>query len=73
MSYRASLNLRTTSKKTLAKPRNCRGLPPSSRGRTNAAAEKLEREWRELRRHVTIERDQEKMLRLRAELDKRGP
>jgi hypothetical protein len=31
----------------------------------------LDNKWRELRRHVTIEKDSEKMLRLTAELNKR--
>jgi hypothetical protein len=37
--------------------------------RREALAQRLENEWRELRLHATIERDPEKMLRLRAELD----
>ena len=50
--------------------RNCRGslTPPVGR---YALGEKLERQWRELRRHATIERDTEKMMRLTAELNKR--
>ena len=35
-------------------------------------AEKLDTQWRELRRHATIERDPEMLLRLAAELDKRN-
>jgi hypothetical protein len=34
-------------------------------------AEKLDKQWHELRRHATIERDPEILLRLAAELDKR--
>jgi hypothetical protein len=43
--------------------------PP--RARRQALSEKLEGQWRELRRHATIERDPETMLWLRAELDRR--
>jgi len=34
-------------------------------------AERLEKQWRELRGHATIERNPEQLLRLTAELDKR--
>jgi hypothetical protein len=51
--------------------RNCRkSLTPSRLGR-KALAEKLDKQWRELRRHATIERDPGILLRLAAELDKR--
>jgi hypothetical protein len=51
--------------------RNCRkSLTPSRLGR-KALAEKLDKEWHELRRHATIERDPEILLRLAAELDQR--
>jgi hypothetical protein len=52
-------------------PRNCRNSLTPSRVRREVLAEKLDSQWRELRRHVTIERDPEKLLRLAAELDKR--
>lgn len=51
--------------------RNCRILLTTARVRRTASAEKLEKQWRELRRHATIERNPEQMLRLTAELDQR--
>jgi hypothetical protein len=42
-----------------------------SRTRREALAERLEKQWHELLRHATIERDPEKMLRLTAELAQR--
>ena len=47
--------------------RNCRESLP----RAKKAAERLAREWQEIRRHATIEEDPEKLLRLRAKLDER--
>jgi hypothetical protein len=35
-----------------------------------ALNEELEKQWREIRRHATIEKDEEKMLRLTADLDR---
>jgi hypothetical protein len=55
----------------LAKSGNCRRSLTSARGRSDASARRLEQEWRELRRHVTIEEDSEKMFRLTAELNRR--
>ena len=52
--------------------RNCRDPLMPSRVRRDALAEKLDKQWRELRRHATIERDPETLLRLTAELDKRN-
>ena len=51
--------------------RNCRNLLAPSRVRRDALAERLDKQWRELRPHATIERDQEKLLWLTAEIDKR--
>jgi hypothetical protein len=48
--------------------RNCRNSLIQSRGKREALAE---RQWRELRRHATIEEDPETLLRLTAEIDKR--
>jgi len=50
---------------------NCRNFLMSSRGRRDAFAERLDEMWGELRRHVTIEKDREKMFRLAAELGER--
>lgn len=65
-----------------SKSGNCRNLATSARGRSNASARRLDNQWRELRRHVTIEEDSDKMFRLLtaelnqrrllAEADKRG-
>jgi hypothetical protein len=52
--------------------RMCRNLQTSSRVRRQALAEKLDKDWHELRRYATIERDPEKLLRLSAEIDKRS-
>jgi hypothetical protein len=58
-------------KASFAKAKNCRNLLTSSRDRGNALAERLDKQWRELRRHVTIERDPEKMFQLTAEFARR--
>jgi hypothetical protein len=50
---------------------NCRNSLTPSRARRDASAERLDKQWRELCLHATIERDPEKLLRLTAELDKR--
>jgi hypothetical protein len=50
---------------------NCRNLLPASRVQREAAAEGVEKQWRELLLHATIERDTEKMSRLVADLDQR--
>ncbi len=60
----------TSSKAGFSKAGNCRQLT-SSRRRRNTSAERLDEKWRELRRHVTIENDPEKMLQLAAEPAKR--
>ena len=60
-----------SSKVSFSKAGNCRNLSTSSRRRRDRSAERLEEEWRELRRHVTIENDPEKMLQLAAELAQR--
>jgi hypothetical protein len=51
--------------------KNCRHLQAPMRVRRQVLSEKLEGQWRELRRHATIERDPATMLWLRAELDRR--
>jgi hypothetical protein len=47
----------------------CRHSLMSARDRSDASARRLDTKWRELRRHVTIEKDPEKMLRLTADLN----
>jgi hypothetical protein len=54
----------------VSKAGNCRNFLMSSRARRYALAE-LDKTWGELRRHVMIEKDWEKVLRLAAELDER--
>jgi hypothetical protein len=54
-----------------SKAGNCRNLLTPARVRREALAERLEKQWRELLLHATIEKDPEKMLRLAAELDQR--
>lgn len=49
---------------------SCKSLV-SSRVRRRSSVERLEAQWRELRRHATIVKDPEKMLRLTAEMEKR--
>jgi hypothetical protein len=49
--------------------RNCRNSLTPSRVRSKRLAARLDKQWRELCRHATIEKDPEKMLRLSAELD----
>ena len=56
---------------TSSKSGNCRNFLTSARGRSDALARRLDNEWRELRRHVTIEKDLDKMLRLTDERDQR--
>ena len=48
---------------------NCRNLLRPSRDRREALEERLEKQWRELLLHATIETDPEKMLRLAAKID----
>jgi len=50
---------------------NCRRPVACPRPRRYFAAEGLEMRWHELRRHATIEKDSEKLLRLIAEFEKR--
>lgn len=50
--------------------RNCRNLRISSRVRREVMADRLDAQWQELRRHATVERDPEKLLRLTAEISK---
>ena len=56
---------------SFALTRNCRNSLTSSRVKRDALAEGLEKQWHEIRRHATIEKDQEKLLRLVAEFEKR--
>jgi len=51
--------------------RNCRNSLTPSRVRREVLAEKLDKQWRELRRDATIDKDPQTMLRLTAELDRR--
>ena len=51
--------------------KNCHNLLMSSRVRRDVMADRLDSEWQELRRHASIERDTEKLLRLTAEFGKR--
>lgn len=51
--------------------RKCRNLLVPSRVRRQGMAEKLDKQWSNLRRRVTIERDPRKLLELTAELEKR--
>jgi len=51
--------------------RNCRSSLTPSRIKRDALAERLEKQWHEIRRHATIEKDPEMLLRLTAELDRR--
>ena len=50
---------------------NCRNSLTPSRVQRDALADRLEKQWREIRRHATIEKDQEKLLQLAAEFNKR--
>jgi hypothetical protein len=47
------------SRDSLSKAGNCRKSLTSMRDRRNTLAERLDKQWRELRRHVTIEKDPE--------------
>jgi hypothetical protein len=51
--------------------RNCRNSVTSLRVRRDRSAARLEKQWHEICRHATIETDPEKLLRLRAELNRR--
>ncbi len=51
--------------------KNCRNSLTPSRVRSERSAARLDKQWRELCRHATIENDPEKMLRLSAEIDRR--
>jgi hypothetical protein len=50
--------------------RNCRTSLVSARVRRNAMTEKFNKDWDELRRYATIEKDLGKLLQLNAEIDK---
>jgi hypothetical protein len=50
--------------------RGCRKLLIPSRLRRQAMAENFDKQWCEIRRHATIERDPQKLLQLKAELEK---
>jgi len=62
---------RNLSRASFAKAGNCRNFLTSSRDRREALADRLDMRWRELRRHVTIERDPEKIFELSAEIGRR--
>ncbi len=51
--------------------RNCRNSCTRSGVKAEAWAEQLERQWQGIRRHASIEKDPEKLLRLTTELEKR--
>jgi len=51
--------------------RNCRNLLVPARVRRQVMAENLDKQWRALRRHATIERDPQKLSQLTAEIEKR--
>jgi hypothetical protein len=52
--------------------RNCRHLLVSSQHRRQAMAESFDRQWHELRRHITVERDAKKLSQLAADVEKRN-
>ena len=54
-----------------SKAGNCRNFLMSVRARRYALAERLDKTWGKLRRHVIIEEDWEKMLRLAVEFEER--
>jgi hypothetical protein len=51
--------------------RNCRNWLASSRVRRQLMAERLTKQWQEIRRHATIEKDCVKLSRLAEELRQR--
>jgi hypothetical protein len=51
--------------------RDCRHSLTPSRVRKEISAARLDKQWRELRCHATIEKDPEKMLKLSNELEQR--
>lgn len=51
-------------------PRNCRTSRPLRR-RRDALTETFDEQWREIRRHATVETDPKQILRLAAELERR--
>jgi hypothetical protein len=53
-----------------SKTRGCRNLLTPSRVRRQVMAENFDKQWCEIRRHATIERDPQKLLQLTAELEK---
>jgi hypothetical protein len=61
------MNRHDRSKASGLKIRNCRNLLAPSRVRRQAMAEKFDQQWRELRRCSTIEGDQQKLAKLRAD------
>jgi len=54
----------------ILRARNCHNLLAPSRLRRQAIEAKFEKQWRELRRHVTIESDPDRLSQLRSELEK---
>ena len=49
------------------KIRNCHNLLAPSRVRRQMMNEKFDKQWRELRRYATIEKDPQKLAKLRAD------
>jgi hypothetical protein len=52
-------------------PRNCRTSLGPLRRKRDALTETFDEQWREIRRHATVETDPKQMLRLAAELERR--
>ena len=61
---------RSCSLSTRSLTKNCRNVTPA-RVKKRALAEKLARQWHELRQHATIEKDPQKLLELAAEVERR--
>jgi hypothetical protein len=67
---RRSFSLRANSLRVgTSRTGNCRNLLTPARARREELAERLQKQWREILLHATIERDAEKMLRLTAKVD----
>jgi hypothetical protein len=54
-----------------ARIKNCRDLLVSSRQQQKAMADTFDKQWHELRRHFTIERDAKKLSQIAADVEKR--
>ena len=58
------MNRSVGSRTTCMKTRNCRNLLACSRVRRQVMAENFDRQWKEIRRQATIERDPKKLAKL---------